>query len=121
MFLYLRGNSGIYYLFGEESGADVLITALGGVDVAAEIGLDGMRPMTDEAMVAANPDLILVMTDGIASVGGVDGLLESKPAIALTSAGQHRRFVDMADGDILSFGPRTAAVLDALARAIYAP
>ncbi len=120
MFLYLRGNSGIYYLFGEESGADVLITALGGVDVAAEIGLDGMRPMTDEAMVAANPDLILVMTDGIASVGGVDGLLESKPAIALTNAGQHRRFVDMADGDILSFGPRTAAVLDALARAIYA-
>ena len=27
----------------------------------------------------------------------------------------------MADGDILSFGPRSAAVLDALARAIYAP
>lgn len=121
MFLYLRGSSGTYYLFGEESGADVLIRALGGLDVAAEIGLDGMRPMTDEAVVAANPDLILVMTDGIASVGGVDGLLESKPAIALTSAGQHRRFVDMADGEILSFGPRTADVLDALARAIYAP
>ncbi|CAN5236939.1 hemin ABC transporter substrate-binding protein [soil metagenome] len=121
LFLYLRGTSGIYYLFGEESGADVLIRALGGVDVAAEIGLDGMRPMTDEAMVAANPDVILVMTDGIASVGGVDGLLESKPAIALTAAGQHRRFVDMADGEILAFGPRTPAVLDALARAIYAP
>jgi len=121
MFLYLRGNSGIYYLFGAESGADVLINALGGVDVAAEIGLAGMRPMTDEAMVAANPDLILVMTDGIESVGGVDGLLESKPAIALTTAGQNRRFVDMADGEILAFGPRTAAVLDALARAVYAP
>ena len=121
LFLYLRGTSGIYYLFGEESGADVLIRSLGGVDVAAEIGLDGMRPMTDEAMVAANPDLILVMTDGIASVGGVDGLLETKPAIALTSAGQHKRFVDMADGEILAFGPRTADVLDALARAIYAP
>jgi iron complex transport system substrate-binding protein len=121
VFLYLRGTSGIYYLFGEESGADVLIHALGGVDVAAEIGLDGMRPMTDEAMIAADPDLILVMTDGLASVGGVDGLLESKPAIALTAAGEHRRFVDMADGEILSFGPRTADVLDALARAIYAP
>lgn len=121
VFLYLRGTSGVYYLFGEESGADVLIRALGGVDVAAEIGLEGMRPMTDEAMIAADPDLILVMTDGLASVGGVDGLLESKPAIALTSAGEHRRFVDMADGEILSFGPRTADVLDALARAIYAP
>jgi iron complex transport system substrate-binding protein len=121
LFLYLRGTSSVYYLFGAESGADVLIAALGGVDVAAEIGLDGMRPMTDEAMIAADPDLILVMTDGLASVGGVDGLLESKPAIALTTAGQHRRFVDMADGEILSFGPRTADVLDALARAIYAP
>ena len=121
LFLYLRGTSGIYYLFGEESGADVLIRSLGGVDVAAEIGLTGMRPMTDEAMVAANPDLILVMSDGIASVGGVDALLESKPAIALTNAGQHKRFVDMADGEVLAFGPRTADVLDALARAIYAP
>ena len=121
LFLYLRGTSGIYYLFGEESGADVLIESLGGIDVAGEIGWSGMKPMTDEALVAANPDLILVMTDGLASAGGVDGLLESKPAIALTRAGQNKRFVDMADGDILSFGPRTADVLDALARAIYAP
>jgi iron complex transport system substrate-binding protein len=80
-----------------------------------------MQPMTDEAIIAANPDLILVMTDGIASAGGIDGLLAAKPAIALTAAGQNQRFVDMADGDILSFGPRTAAVLDALARAVYAP
>jgi len=121
LFLYLRGGAGIYYLFGEESGADELITALGGVDVAGEIGWTGMKPMTDEALVAGNPDLVLVMTDGLASAGGVDGLLEAKPAIALTLAGQHRRFVDMADGEILSFGPRTPEVLDALARAVYAP
>lgn len=121
IFLYLRGSSGIYYLFGEESGADTLIESVGGIDVAGEIGWDGMKPMTDEALVAANPDLILVMTDGLASAGGIDGLLESKPAIALTRAGQNKRFVDMADGDILSFGPRTPGVLDALARAIYAP
>lgn len=120
-FLYLRGTAGVYYLFGSESGADQLIEGLGAVDVAGELGWNGMQPLTDEAMVAADPDLILVMTDGLASVGGVDGLLEDKPAIALTAAGQHRRFVDMADGQILSFGPRTAAVLDALARAVYAP
>ena len=68
-----------------------------------------MKPVTDEALIAADPDLILVMTDGLASVGGVDGLLESKPALALTGAGKNRRIVDMADGDILSFGPRSAA------------
>jgi iron complex transport system substrate-binding protein len=121
MFLYLRGGSGIYYLFGEESGAGDLIRGLAGVDVAGEIGWTGMQPMTDEAIIAANPDLILVMTNGIESAGGVDALLQAKPAIALTAAGQNRRFVDMADGDILSFGPRSAAVLDALARAVYAP
>ncbi|AYF97961.1 heme/hemin ABC transporter substrate-binding protein [Protaetiibacter intestinalis] len=120
MFLYLRGGSGIYYLFGEESGASALIRALGARDIAGELGWQGSTPMTDEAMIQADPDLILVMTDGIASAGGVDGLLAAKPAIALTTAGQHRRFVDMADGEILSFGPRSAAVLDALARAIYA-
>ena len=121
IFLYLRGGSGITYLFGSESGADVLIEALGGVDVASEVGWTGMKPVTDEALIAADPDLILVMTDGLASVGGVDGLIETKPALALTGAGENRRIVDMADGDILSFGPRSAAVLDALARAIYAP
>ncbi len=121
VFLYLRGQAGIYYLFGEGSGADQLISALGGIDVAKEIGWDGMKPMTDEAMIAAKPDLILVMTDGLASAGGIDGLLQAKPAIGLTPAGQHRRFVDMADGDVLSFGPRSAEILDALARAVYAP
>lgn len=121
IFLYLRGTSGVYYLFGDESGADDLITALGGRDVAAELGWRGMQPMTDEALVAADPDLILVMTGGIESVGGVDGLLAEKPAVALTTAGENRRFVDMADGQILSFGPRSAEVLEALARAIYAP
>ena len=82
-----------------------------------------IRPSTDiSAVMEYLPlvDLILVMTDGLASVGGVDGLLASKPAVALTNAGKHRRLVDMADGQILSFGPQTPAVLDALARTIYA-
>lgn len=120
-FVYLRGTAGVYYLFGKESGADQLIDALGGIDVATDMGWDGMKPMTDEALVKANPDLILVMSDGLESVGGVDGLLEEKPAIAVTTAGEHRRFVDMEDGTVLSFGPRSADILDALARAVYAP
>ena len=121
MFLYLRGSSGIYYLFGNESGAGELIEALGGIDVAGEIGWAGLRPVTDEALIAANPDLILVMTGGLTSVGGVDELVRTKPAIGLTKAGQQRRFVDMADSEVLGFGPRTPLVVDALARAIYAP
>lgn len=121
MFLYARGQSGVYYLFGEESGADSLIEALGGVDVAGEIGWQGMRPVTDEALVDANPDLFIMMTKGLESVGGVDGLVEHLPAVAQTDAGRHRRIVDMSDTTVLSFGPAAASVLDALAVAVYAP
>ncbi|AMB60185.1 heme/hemin ABC transporter substrate-binding protein [Microterricola viridarii] len=121
LFLYLRGSAGVYYLFGEESGADALITSIGGRDVAGEIGWQGMRPVTAEALVEAAPDLVLVMSKGLESVNGVDGLLDSIPALASTPAGQNRRFVDMSDSEILSFGPRTPQVLDALARAVYAP
>jgi iron complex transport system substrate-binding protein len=118
IFLYLRGQAGIYYLFGEGSGADDLIDALGGVDVAKEIGWNGMKPMTDEAIVAARPDLILVMTDGLKSAGGVDGLLDV-PGVADTTAGVDGCVVDMDDAQILSFGPQFPATLRALAEAIY--
>jgi iron complex transport system substrate-binding protein len=121
VFLYLRGSAGVYYILGKESGASDLIEALGGHDVAAEQGWADSVPMTDESLVSADPDLVLVMTDGIKSVGGLDRLLTDRPALALTTAGRNRRFVDMADSDVLSFGPRAAGVLDALARAVYAP
>ena len=121
LFLYLRGASSIYYIFGAESGADSLISSLGGIDVATEIGWEGMKPLTAEALVAASPDVLLVMTSGLESVGGVDGLLEAVPAVAATPAGINRRIVDMRADAILAFGPRTPEVLDSLARALYVP
>jgi iron complex transport system substrate-binding protein len=121
VFLYVRGQSGIYYMFGEGSGADSLIDAIGGYDVADEIDWNGMKPLTDEGLVAAQPDLVLMMTGGLESAGGVDGMLERLPALAQTPAGQHRRFVAMDDSQILGFGPIAADVLEALAVATYAP
>lgn len=121
VFLYVRGQAGVYYMFGEGSGADGLINALGAYDVSGEIGWKGMKPVNDEGIIAAQPDLILMMSDGLTSVGGVDGLLERLPAIAETPAGQNRRIVDMRDNAILSFGPRTSDILNSLAVAIYAP
>lgn len=120
-FLYVRGGSGVYYMFGQGTGADTLITALGGIDVSAEIGWDGMRSISDEGLIAAAPDLIFVMSKGLESAGGVDGLLATLPAIAQTPAGQKKRIIDMDDTQILSYGPATADVLDALAVAVYAP
>lgn len=120
-FLYIRGSSGIYYLFGEGSGIDSMIEALGAVDVASEIGWRGMKPMTDEALVAIDPDLILVMSAGLSSADGIDGLLAAQPSVALTTAGEKRRIVDIDDTLVLGNGTRVPDVLDGLARAFYAP
>ncbi len=121
IFLYVRGQAGVYYMFGEGSGSDDLIDAIGGYDVAKEIGWSGMKPVTDEAIIKAQPDVILMMTLGLQSVGGVDGLLKRMPAIAQTPAGQHHRIIDMDDGQILGFGPATPEVLNSLAVGMYAP
>lgn len=120
-FLYVRGDSGVYYMFGQGTGADTLITALGGIDVSAEISWDGMRPISDEGLISAAPDLIFVMSKGLESAGGVDGLISTLPAIGQTPAGEKKRIIDMDDTQILSYGPATADVLDALAVAVYAP
>ncbi|MFK4851036.1 hemin ABC transporter substrate-binding protein [Microbacterium sp. ZW T6_19] len=121
LFLYVRGSANVYYIFGADSGADSLIDAVGGVDVAGEIGWEGMKPMTAEALVAAQPDVLVMMTDGLESVGGIDGLIDRIPAVAETPAGANRRVIDMADTAVLSFGPRSADIVLALARALYAP
>lgn len=120
-FLYIRGTAGVYYLFGEGSGVDSMIDSLGAIDVAEEIGWVGEKPMTDEALVALNPDIVLVMTKGLESAGGVDGLIEAQPSIAFTNAGKNRRIIDVEDTLILAGGTRMPDVLDGLARAIYAP
>lgn len=118
VFLYMRGQSGVYYWFGEGSGADDLIEALGGVDVASEVGLDGSRPINAEGLVRSEPELFLMMTDGLESVGGAAGLLEV-PGVAETEAGMNGCVVDMRDSEILSFGPQFPSTLRALADAIY--
>lgn len=121
LFLYVRGSANVYYIFGRDSGADSLVEAVGGIDVASEIGWEGMKPMTAEALVSAQPDVIVMMTAGLESMGGVDGLLQSLPAVAQTPAGEKRRIIDMDDSLILSFGPRSADVVAALAAATYTP
>lgn len=121
IFLYVRGQANTYQLFGEGSGADTLIDALGLYDVAEEIDWKGTRSVTSEALVEAQPDLVLVMSQGLESVGGPDGLLEKVPALASTPAGENQRIVAMEDSQILGYGPMAAQVLNALAVAIYAP
>lgn len=119
-FLYVRGTAGVYLMGGKGSGADAMIEAIGGTDAGTVAGLKGFRPITSEALINSAPDVIVVMTKGLESVGGVSALLKI-PGIAQTPAGQHRRIVDVDDGALLNFGARTGATIAALAEAVYHP
>ncbi|KAA0023626.1 heme/hemin ABC transporter substrate-binding protein [Antrihabitans cavernicola] len=117
-FLYMRGPA-ITMIAGPGSGADALIEALGAKDAGTESGLtQQFVPITSEALIAAAPDVFLMMTDGLASIGGPDGL-QKIPGVAQTPAGKNKRVVDMQDSELLSFGPNTGEVLSALAGALY--
>ena len=116
-FLYLRGTNSIYLMGGPGSGADSLISAAGSQDVGADSLKNPFTPLTAEELVRANPEILLVMTNGLKSVGGVEGLLEL-PGVAQTDAGKKRRVIDVDDSLLLSFGPRTPDLVKALARAI---
>ncbi|WFE56399.1 ABC transporter substrate-binding protein [Micromonospora sp. WMMD712] len=117
-FLYLRGTAGVYLIGGRGAGSDAMIEAAGGVDAGTAIGLAKFRPLTSEGLINAAPDVILVMSGGLASVGGVDGLLRL-PGVAQTPAGAARRIVDMDDGVLLTFGTRSGRVVRALADALH--
>ncbi|MFJ9953167.1 hemin ABC transporter substrate-binding protein [Kitasatospora sp. NPDC091207] len=118
-FLYLRGSASVFLLGGPASGATSLIEAVGGEDAGKTAGLTGdFTPLTSEALVKAAPDAILVMSKGLDSVGGVDGLLKL-PGVAQTPAGLDRRVVSIEDGQLLSYGPRTPQVLREIADQLY--
>ncbi|MFD5768147.1 hemin ABC transporter substrate-binding protein [Streptomyces sp. NPDC127049] len=118
-FLYVRGSAAVYLLGGAESGASSLLEAAGAVDAGKESGLKkDFTPITTEALAQAAPDAILVMTKGLQSVGGVDGLVKI-PGVAETPAGADRRVVSVDDGVLLNYGPRTDQVLASLVDQLY--
>ena len=113
LFIYVR-RGGLQLVAGEGSAAATIIEAAGGTDAGTAAGVVGFVPLTPEAVVAADPEVILVMDRGLAAIGGVPGLLEI-PGVALTQAGRNQRFVSMEDLYLLGFGPRLPDALHDLA------
>nr|WP_203730073.1 ABC transporter substrate-binding protein [Streptomyces sp. SID12501] len=119
-FLYLRGSASVYLIGGKDSGATSLLEAAGAVDAGADSGLEkDFTAITTEALAQAAPDAILVMTKGLESVGGIDGMV-GIPGVAQTPAGMDRRVVSVEDGVLLNYGPRTDQVLKSIVAQLYA-
>jgi iron complex transport system substrate-binding protein len=65
--------------------------------------------------VSGNPDVILLFTTGLESLGGIDGLLKVQ-GIAQTNAGRNRRVIEM-DGQLMTgFSPRLGLAVQELSR-----
>jgi iron complex transport system substrate-binding protein len=118
-FLYLRGTSSVYLIGGPGSGSDSLIEAIGATDVGAKSLPNPFNTMTAESLATLNPDVIIVMTKGLQSVGGISGLLKL-PGVAQTQAGKNQAVIDVDDSLLLSYGPRTPSLVTALAKAVAA-
>lgn len=107
--LYVRGES-TQLIFGAGSGIDWIIAATGATDVADSLGIVDTAEISAEALVAAAPDVLLVTEDGLASVGGVDGLV-TLPAVAGTPAAARRAVLAYDAQLMLGNGPRTGEFL----------
>lgn len=112
-FLYLRGTSSVYLIGGAGSGADSIFASLGAVDVGAQQLKNPFNTLTAESLATLNPDVIVVMSKGLESVGGVDGLLKL-PGVGQTNAGKNSAIIDVDDSLLLSFGPRTPSLIEQL-------
>ena len=115
LFLYLRGTQTTLVL-GTDTAPGAMFDIIGTENAAGSI--KGNKPMTAEAVIAAQPDVYVLFTTSLKSVGGIDGLLKL-PGLAHTPAGQNRRVVTL-DGQYLSgFGPRCGRAALDLFRGIY--
>ncbi|WCM41974.1 ABC transporter substrate-binding protein [Flavobacterium sp. CBA20B-1] len=102
LFIYARG-AGNLMVAGKQTPLHNMIELAGAENAAA--ALTDFKPLTPEALLTTNPDVILMFDSGLQSVGGVDGLLKID-GIAATNAGKNKKVVTM-DGQLLSgFGPR---------------
>lgn len=118
-FIYSRGPD-VMLLFGSEMTTNPLIEAAGGVDVGAKSGVTKTVAVTPEAVVAAAPDVLIITSEGLEALGGIDGLL-AMPGFSETPAGRARMILDYPEGDFLTFGPRIAESLRLLIEDLRRP
>lgn len=96
---------------GRNTSGHGLLT-MAGLDNAMR-DIDGWKGVSEEAMLLAAPDFIVITQRGLDDAGGMQALL-AHPALRLTPAAQNRRIIAMDGMAMLGFGPRTLATAAAL-------
>jgi iron complex transport system substrate-binding protein len=88
---------------GEKTSADAMIKYAGARNAIS--GFVGFKPLTPEAVIAANPDVILLTDQGIKAVGGIGGV-QRFPGVKQTRAGKEQKIISLEAMYLLGFGPR---------------
>lgn len=96
LFVYARGT-GTMMVAGKKSSMDAIIGLSGGKNAITEF--QDFKPYTTEALVKANPDVILMFDFGYNSLGGINGILKM-PGVGQTNAGKNKRIVQV-DADLM--------------------
>jgi len=113
----LSTDGGKIQASGTGTAADGILKLAGAVNAIDEYS--GYKALTEEAIIDAAPDVILMMDRG-GDHGATDAELVGNPAIALTEAGKNHAIIRMEGAYLLGFGPRTAAAATELADKLYA-
>ncbi|NVO15377.1 MAG: ABC transporter substrate-binding protein [Rhodoplanes sp.] len=103
---------------GRDTAADGIIRMAGAENAMPDLA--GYKPVGDEAVIAAQPDVVLMMDRPGQPVSAETVL--GRPAFAMTPAGTRKALVVMNGQYLLGFGPRTAlAARDLAARLFTGP
>lgn len=114
LFIYARG-AGALMVAGEDTPMERVIELAGGQNAVE--GFTEFKPLTPEALIAADPDAILVFQSGMDALQGVDGLL-AVPGMTATKAGKNKAFIAMDGGLLSNFGPRLGLAIAELNAAL---
>ncbi|MGA0598848.1 heme/hemin ABC transporter substrate-binding protein [Enterovirga sp. CN4-39] len=102
---------------GRGTTADGMFALAGAENVAAAV--KGYKPMSDEAILAAQPEVVVMMETGPGAVPAAEVL--GGAALAGTPAGRNGRLVKMNGLYLLGFGPRTPAAARELMTSLMPP
>ncbi|TMV13033.1 heme/hemin ABC transporter substrate-binding protein [Arenibacterium halophilum] len=101
---------------GQDTGADAMIALAGGQNAAQ--GFSGYKLMSDEAVIQAAPEVILMM-DRARGHALDDAALFALPALSGSPAAETGAVIRMNGLYLLGFGPRTAQAIGELSQALY--
>ena len=87
---------------GANTTPNTIIELAGGINPAAET-LSSYKPLSTEAMIEMQPDVILVSGRSYKALGGADEILKRMPMLTATPAGKNRHFIQV-DGHALVGG-----------------